>query len=112
MTGSLAASQGTLSLAAISLVLFLQITPAATNPGHLTPDVVKGKRKNKASPSLIPFGRSPGHQIHYIIPALADTCARTGAGSGCNACAGTLSWPQGCQKQVVADQVWGMYSLL
>jgi hypothetical protein len=66
---------------AISLVLFLQITPAAIDRVHLTPNVVKRKRrKEKTPPSLIRFGKSSVCQIHYLMPAQADTCARPGAG--------------------------------
>lgn len=62
--------------AAIPFGLFLQKTPAAADQVHLTPDVVKRKRKRKEKtpPFLIPFGKSPGCQIHYIMSAQADTC--------------------------------------
>lgn len=69
-------SGSALTRAAIPLGLFLQKTPAAADQVHLTPDVVKRKRKRKEKtpPFLIPFGKSPGCQIHYIMSAQADTC--------------------------------------
>lgn len=65
-----------LTRAALPLGLVLRKTPAAADQVHLTPDVVKRKRKRKEKtpPSLIPFGKSPGCQIHYIMSAQADTC--------------------------------------
>lgn len=56
-------------------------TPAAADQVHLTPDGggererEKKRNNNSNSPSLIPFGKSPGCQVHYIMPAQADTCA-------------------------------------
>lgn len=69
----------------IPLGPFLQKTPAAVAQVYLTPDVVNknGKEKKREHPpSLIPFGKSPGCQVPYIMPAQADTCAGAGAGSG------------------------------
>lgn len=66
---------------AIPLGPLLQKTPAALAQVHLTPDVVNknGKEKKREHPpSLIPFGKSPGCQVPYIMPAQADTCAGAG----------------------------------
>lgn len=80
---------------AIPLGPFLQITPAAVAQVHLTPDVVNknGKEKKREHPpSLIPFGKSPGCQVPYIMPAQADTCAGAGAGSGSGGDSGLIGW--------------------
>lgn len=80
---------------AIPLGLFLQKTPAAVDQVHLTPDVVNknGKEKKRENPaSLIPFGKSPGCQVPYIMPAQADTCAGAAAGSGSGGDSGLIGW--------------------
>lgn len=88
-----------LTWAAISLGIFLQNTPAAADQVHLTPDVVNRKRKEKTPPSLIPFGKSPGCQIDYIMPAQADTCAGARAGSDSGSGSGLERWLRGARAK-------------
>lgn len=50
------------------------------------------KKRREHPPSLIPFGKSPGCQVPYIMPAQADTCAGAGAGSGSGGDSGLIGW--------------------